>query len=271
MSLAIRTASASSSNGMTAATGPKTSSRATRSRSWPRRACTGTRTRPLRRLAPENGSPSTNDATFSRCCGRDQRPISVASSAGSPTLTPRVRRPGAPGNGRRPTAGRGSASVRSSPGRRCRTRRRARRRPPARGRRRRRHVGRLAAELQRHALDCRRRPHHLAADLGRAREADLGDVRVLDQPPPDDRARADDDVDHALGDARLECELGEPERRERRQLGGLQHDRVAARERRPELPARDDQREVPGHDQPTTPSGSRKVASTPPATGIVSP
>ena len=48
----------------------------------------------------------------------------------------------------------------------------------------------------------------------------------------------------------VERELAEPERRQRRQLGRLQHDRVAARERRPELPRRDVEREVPRRDQP---------------------
>ena len=47
--------------------------------------------------------------------------------------------------------------------------------------------------------------HHAPADLGRAGEADLRDVGVLDEPLPDDRALADDDVDDALGDARLEA------------------------------------------------------------------
>ena len=95
---------------------------------------------------------------------------------------------------------------------------------------------------------------------------------MLDQPLPDDRALADDDVDDALGDARLERELAEPQRRERRQLGRLEHDGVAAGERRPELPRGDVEREVPRRRSgPTTPSGSRNVRSTPPATGIVSP
>ena len=47
----------------------------------------------------------------------------------------------------------------------------------------------------------------------------------------------------------LERELAEPERRQRRQLGRLDHDRVAGRERRADLPARDVEREVPGRDQ----------------------
>ena len=52
-------------------------------------------------------------------------------------------------------------------------------------------------------------PHHHLPDLGRAGEADLRDVRMLDQSLPDDRALADDDVQHALGDAGLERELAE--------------------------------------------------------------
>ena len=112
------------------------------------------------------------------------------------------------------------------------------------------HVRGLAAELERDALDRRRRAlHHLPADLRRAREADLGHVRVLDEPRADDRALADEHVDDAFGDTRLQHELREPERRQRRQLRRLQHDRVAARERRAELPRGDVEREVPRHDQ----------------------
>ena len=112
------------------------------------------------------------------------------------------------------------------------------------------HVRRLAAELERDALDRRRRAlHHLPADLRRAREADLGHVGVGDEPRAHDGALADEDVDDALGDARLQHELREPERGQGRQLRRLQHDRVAARERRAELPRGDVERKVPRHDQ----------------------
>ena len=50
-------------------------------------------------------------------------------------------------------------------------------------------------------------------------------------------------------DARLERELGEPQRRQRRQLGGLQHERVAGRQAGRHLPGGDRQREVPRDDQ----------------------
>jgi hypothetical protein len=43
--------------------------------------------------------------------------------------------------------------------------------------------------------------------------------------------------------------FAEPQRRERRQLGGLEDDGVAAGERRSQLPARDVCREVPGDDE----------------------
>ena len=87
-------------------------------------------------------------------------------------------------------------------------------------------------------------------DLGRAGEGDLGHIGVLDQALPAGAPGADDDVDDALRQARRQRELGEAQRGQRRQLGRLQHDRVAGRERRPELPGGDRQGEVPGRDQP---------------------
>ncbi len=73
---------------------------------------------------------------------------------------------------------------------------------------------------------------------------------MLDQPLAHDGALADEDVHDPLGDPGLETELTEPDGRERRELGGLEDDRVPARERGPELPARDVRREVPGDDEP---------------------
>ena len=65
------------------------------------------------------------------------------------------------------------------------------------------HVGGLAAELEGDALDRRGGAlHDAATDLGRAREADLGDVRMLDHPLADDGALAGDDVDDALRGSR---------------------------------------------------------------------
>ena len=67
------------------------------------------------------------------------------------------------------------------------------------------HVGGLAAELERDALDrVGGAAHDSDADLGRAGEADLGDVGVLDEPLADDGAFADEDVHDAFGDAGFE-------------------------------------------------------------------
>ena len=100
----------------------------------------------------------------------------------------------------------------------------------------------------------------------------LRDVGVLDQALPARAPGPDDDVDDALGQARLERELGEAQRGQRRQLGRLEHDRVAGRERR----RRASRTAIVsgkfhGVISPTTPSGSRTVNAWPPATGIVSP
>src|SRR5437764_6692924 len=81
-------------------------------------------------------------------------------------------------------------------------------------------VRRLAAKLERDALDrLRGELADPAADRRRARERDLRHVGVLDQAFADDAARACDDVEHALRQARIERDLLELERRERGQLG----------------------------------------------------
>jgi len=82
---------------------------------------------------------------------------------------------------------------------------------------------------------------------------------VLDQALTAGAPGADDDVDDALGHACLERQLREAQSAERRQLGGLEHNRVAGGKRRAELPGCDVEREVPGHDQADDPSGSRTV------------
>ena len=71
-----------------------------------------------------------------------------------------------------------------------------------------------------------------APDLGGAGERDLGHVGVLHQPRAARRARPGDHVEHALGQSRLQRDLGEAQRGQRRQLGGLEHHRVAGGQRR---------------------------------------
>ena len=106
----------------------------------------------------------------------------------------------------------------------------------------------LAAELERQ-LDAGARELALdrLADLGRAGERDLVDVGVLDEMRAG-RAVAGDDVDDARRQLGLAADVGEDERRQRRRLGRLEHDRVAAGERRRDLPGEHQQREVPGDD-----------------------
>ena len=73
----------------------------------------------------------------------------------------------------------------------------------------------LAAELEQHALEVRLRRvvEEPAPDLGRARERDAVDVRVPADRLADDVARARDDVEDAVRDAR-------PRRRARRSAAG---------------------------------------------------
>ncbi len=86
VSFAMRIASASSSNGMTAATGPKTSSRATRSSFVASTSVHGNQKPGPAGVSPwKNVSPSTNDETVSRCAAEISGPISVSDDSGSPT------------------------------------------------------------------------------------------------------------------------------------------------------------------------------------------
>ena len=62
------------------------------------------------------------------------------------------------------------------------------------------------------------------------------------------RAVAGDDVDDARRQAGLDADFGEGERGERREFGGLQHHRIAAGERRRDLPGEHQQRKVPRDD-----------------------
>ena len=78
---------------------------------------------------------------------------------------------------------------------------------------------------------------------------DLVHVRMLGERRARGLAEAGHDVDHAVREARLPAiSSPEPQRRERRLLGRLEHDRAAGRERRRHLPRRHHQREVPRHD-----------------------
>ena len=83
----------------------------------------------------------------------------------------------------------------------------------------------------------------VAGDRRRADEADGRDVRVLEDRVDRDLV-AVDDVEHAVGDARLVEQLGEEDRRRGVLLGRLEDERVAARDGGREHPHRHHRREV---------------------------
>ncbi len=58
------------------------------------------------------------------------------------------------------------------------------------------------------------------------------------------------DVDHAVGEAGFLGQLADAQRRQRRLLGRLEHDRASRRQRRAPLPRLHQQREIPGDDLP---------------------
>ena len=103
-------------------------------------------------------------------------------------------------------------------------------------------------------------PRELALDrlphLGRARERDLVDVRMLDELGAR-AAVARDDVDDAGRQLGLAEHVGEEQRGERRRLRGLEDDRVSGGQRRRDLPREHQQREVPRDDLAGDAHGTR--------------
>ena len=112
-------------------------------------------------------------------------------------------------------------------------------------------VGRLAAELEGDELERRRRPAPRSACRSRSTpvKAILSTPGVVDERLARARAEARQHVDDARRQVELLDQRGERERRDRRVLRRLEHDRVAARERRAELPREHHQRRVPGDDR----------------------
>ncbi len=110
--------------------------------------------------------------------------------------------------------------------------------------------GRLPAELEGEPLARPGGPFpDDAADLGRAGEGDLVDVRVCHERCAGATV-AGHDVDDAGRQAHLVAHLRKEERRERRVLGRLEHDRVPHGERGRDLPREHEEREVPRDDLP---------------------
>ncbi len=87
------------------------------------------------------------------------------------------------------------------------------------------------------------------ADCGRAGEADDGDTRIFHERLPCLVAVAVDDVEDARRQPRLGREPREGDRGLGRVLGGLQHRRVPAEQRREDLPRNVRDRRVRGDDQ----------------------
>jgi hypothetical protein len=109
--------------------------------------------------------------------------------------------------------------------------------------------GRLAAQFERQGLArAGGGAADRAADLGRAGEGDLVDLRGHQRRAGP--AVAGDDVDHARGQPGLDADLGKGQRGERRVFGRFQHHGVARGERRGDLPGQHQQREVPRDDLP---------------------
>src|SRR6185503_3459855 len=108
---------------------------------------------------------------------------------------------------------------------------------------------RLAAELERHTLqgvgrgfvDC------LSDERG-AGERDLVDTRMSHEGGADVLAVAGQNVDDAGRKARLDDQVAEPQRGERRLLGRFQDAGAAGRERGAELPRRHHERKIPRND-----------------------
>ena len=108
--------------------------------------------------------------------------------------------------------------------------------------------GRLAAQLQAQLLATAGGAAPDGAPyFGRSGEGDLGDARMRHDGLAH-RAVAGDDVDHARRQSHLDAQLTEQQGRERSLLGGLEDNRIAAGQRRGDLPGQHQQRKVPRHD-----------------------
>ena len=107
----------------------------------------------------------------------------------------------------------------------------------------------LAAEFEMRALDrLGRGLQHLLAGGDVAGDRDHVDLGVVDQRVADAVAAAEHDVDDAFGQD-VGHDFRELQRRQRRLLGRLEHHRVAAADRRRQLPGHHHQRIVPRRDR----------------------
>ncbi len=112
-------------------------------------------------------------------------------------------------------------------------------------------VGRLAAALKADPLEVglSGTGHEQATDFRRPRKGDRVDIHVQTERTAGNRAKTRDDIEDPIGNARLASQLGDTQRRKRRLLGGFEHERIARRENRRDLPHRHQQWKVPRHDR----------------------
>ena len=107
----------------------------------------------------------------------------------------------------------------------------------------------LASTLQPHLLEVGLRGvlHEVLAHLGRTGKYQAIDVRVQPQCLAGALAHAWHHVQHALGDARLERQLGQAQGGKRRLLSGLEYHAIACRQGGCQFPGGHVQREIPRH------------------------
>ena len=111
-------------------------------------------------------------------------------------------------------------------------------------------LGDLPPKLERDALQrIRRASHDFFADGGRSGESNLVDARMRDDRLAGLRS-AGNNVDDARRKSSFHRQFPKTQRGQRSLLRGLQDNRVAASQRRSQLPRREQQREIPGNDKP---------------------
>ena len=95
-----------------------------------------------------------------------------------------------------------------------------------------------------------RRPHDLAAGRGAAGEGDLVHEQARRERVADRRAGAEEQLRGARRKARFGDQLEQPDRRERRGLGGLEDAAISRGQAGRELPRGHEQRVIPRDDLP---------------------
>src|SRR5262249_17421473 len=119
------------------------------------------------------------------------------------------------------------------------------------------YVRALAAQLQADALEVTLGGgfHDELAREVFTGESDLFDVHMAADGSAGSGPKSGDDIDHAVGDARFLCKLGDAQGGERRLLRRFQNNGAAGRQGRAPFPGLHEQREVPRNDLPDYANG----------------